>query len=80
MRKNNELWDAVEKLELDLEQAKRSLLQNNGWRNTSRTPGSYWMWTKELAIGTVYVDEKVALRIQSDLDGGYYSDMEKSKE
>jgi hypothetical protein len=77
MPKNQELWDQIQELKLDLEQAKRHLLQNNGWHNTSRTPGSYWMWEKELAVAKVLVDEITALRIQESLDSGYYNDMEK---
>lgn len=79
MFSNRKLWDRIQDLELELEQSKRDLLQSNGWRDTSRTPGSYWMWEKELAVGKVLVDQKVALRIQEGLDSGYYNDMKKEE-
>jgi hypothetical protein len=77
--KNQELYNEISNLENELERCQVKLLADNGWKRTSRTPGSYWMWEKELVTGKLLVNQETALRIQSDLDGGLYDDMEKKE-
>ena len=36
-------------LEHDLESAKREYLKHMGWKSTSHTPGSFWLWVRDFA-------------------------------
>jgi hypothetical protein len=49
-------------------------LRKSGWEHTCQTPGSYWMWRKEID-GTAYlVDTSSAEQFQRELD---YREMRK---
>lgn len=46
----------------NLDCQRRRLLEVSGWKETSKTPGSYWLWEKTLDDGrTLLVTEKMAL-------------------
>jgi len=62
------LWDKRQDLLLELDQIERTILQNAGWKNTSRTPNYTWRWRKEID-GIIYMcSEEDALRIQEAVD------------
>jgi hypothetical protein len=49
-------------------------LRSRGWKHTSSTPGSYWLWGKTIDGKTLWVDQAHALGIESsqepdDIDG-----------
>lgn len=41
----------IEHARMALEQAQYAYLKATGWRHTSTTPGSYWLWEKTLPDG-----------------------------
>jgi hypothetical protein len=43
-------------------------LRSKGWRNTSKTPGCYWMWLREIDGVTYMVERDHAVRIQAHLE------------
>ena len=46
------------------------ILYQRGWTHTSNTPGSYWLWQKELPDGrTVLVNRNMAVEFEKDLCG-----------
>jgi hypothetical protein len=51
---------------------KREYLTRSGWKDTSSTPGCYWMYEKEWDGKTFLVDVGTAFRIQSQLDAKRY--------
>ncbi len=40
-------------------------LRSSGWKTTCKTPGSYWMWEKEVEGRHYLVDRDTAIRIQN---------------
>jgi hypothetical protein len=51
-----------------------AFLHSRGWRHTSSTPGSYWLWHKTIDGVPLYVDRKHAMGIErskepDDIDG-----------
>jgi hypothetical protein len=51
-----------------------AFLRSRGWRHTSSTPGSYWMWHKTINDVPMYVDREHAMGIEAsqepdDIDG-----------
>jgi len=51
-----------------------AFLRSRGWKHTSSTPGSYWLWHKTIDGVPLYVDRDHALGIESsqepaDIDG-----------
>jgi hypothetical protein len=46
-----------------------AFLRARGWRHTSSTPASLWLWTKMIDGHEYYVDQAMALRMQSTMDG-----------
>jgi hypothetical protein len=51
-----------------------AFLRSRGWKHTSSTPGSYWLWHKTIDGVPMYVDQAHALGIESaqepdDVDG-----------
>jgi len=48
--------------------AEEAYLRGKGWKHTSKTPGSYWLWERELAGRRVLVDFEFALRIQEQAE------------
>lgn len=80
MSKGNsrDIINEIADLEDRINTLRRSYLESKGWHNTSSTPGSFWMWEKELKDFKVLVSEKDAWRIQFHLDTPVYSDMEKN--
>lgn len=42
--------DYVDDLKEKLGQAKKDYLKRHGWRETCRTPGSIWLWTKRIDV------------------------------
>ncbi len=74
----------IQAMRRDLEDAIHDYLRTTGWKATSATPGSYWMWQKTVTGLEFYkgdtahnrdwlVPEDVALRLQSYWDGHEYS-------
>jgi hypothetical protein len=65
-------YDRLEQMddaEAELRQAQRRYLEHTGWKYTSSTPGSIWMWRKKLANGdTLLMFEKDAVHVQKHLD------------
>ncbi len=59
-----EVWLKIEQLNADLEEARPRFLRLSGWRNTSSTPGCYWLWVKEFDGIQYAVDESTAIRIE----------------
>jgi hypothetical protein len=51
----------------------QTALRAAGWKHTSSTPGSYWMWEKEMEGKTYLVDQATAVRIQENLDREAYA-------
>lgn len=48
---------------------KDAWLRKKGWNQTSSTPGSLWLWKKDLpGFGTMYVNQDSALHMQSWID------------
>jgi len=43
-------------------------LRTKGWKHTSDTPGSYWMWQREIAGRTLLVHQDTAVQIQRHLE------------
>jgi hypothetical protein len=54
----------VEQLDFKVE----AYLREKGWKHTSDTPGSYWMWEREIGGRVYLVERATALRIQSHHD------------
>jgi len=40
---------AIQDAERELQAVRSDYLKQHGWRNTSSTPGSYWMWWRSFA-------------------------------
>jgi len=59
----SQLITAIEDLQSDIGVMETDFLKLNGWRHTSRTPGSYWMWKKIVDKTTFMVDKHVAIRM-----------------
>jgi len=47
--------------------ARDKWLRRNNWEQTCQSPGSYWMWKKEIDGETFLVDSNTAERIQEHL-------------
>jgi len=73
---NKELINEIADLENRIQILRRNYLESNGWHNTSSTPGSYWMWEKQLGSYKILVSERDAWRIQLDLETPAYKDMD----
>ena len=43
-------------------------LRTKGWKHTSDTPGSYWMWEREIDGRTLLVDQNTAALIQRHIE------------
>ena len=52
----------------DLEYRVDAFLRRAGWEHTSSTPGSYWMWQREINGQKLLVDKEHALSIQAHLE------------
>jgi len=54
----------IENAEFALEMARKEYLQRFGWKYTSNTPGSYWLWERTMEDGRVFVaDTSMAMSI-----------------
>ncbi len=61
----NEIIKARHKLDYESDK----YLRENGWTHTCDTPGSYWLWSKELEDGrTMLVEKGMAITLQSHMD------------
>ncbi len=57
----------VAEIKAEMEQldfAMEAHLRASGWKTTCKTPGSYWMWEKEVGGQHFLVDRETAIRIQ----------------
>lgn len=61
-------FGAIEKAERELESAKNSYLRQKGWVATCATPGSYWMFRKEIGGESYVVGVDLAIGIQRSID------------
>lgn len=60
-----DLWfNEVYRLRRDADDEVESALTKAGWEHTSSTPGSYWMWVKEIDGRSYCVPLATAARIQ----------------
>lgn len=64
----------IQILERRLEDFTRQWMRDSGWKTTSQTPGSYWMWEKEVEGRLYLVDMETARRIQTHQDSKKYFD------
>lgn len=55
---------AYEAATQELRHAAEAHLRSRGWKHTSSTPGSYWMWVAEIDGQKFMVDFIAAMRIQ----------------
>lgn len=56
-------FDRIDGAEEQVKSSKASLLRKHGWEQTCKTPGSLWMWQKDLPDGrTMLVSTDTALR------------------
>ena len=65
-------WE-IKELRESVDTEIRNYLRANGWEETCETPGSYYVWHRELTFrgksAPVLVDVKTAFAIQSALNG-----------
>lgn len=45
-----------------------AFLRSKGWKHTSSTPGSFWMWEREINGRVLLVDKDHALAIQGYIE------------
>lgn len=68
--------DAIAKLKAGVEEAHEKIdrfLEKQGWKNTSDTPGCFWMWEKKLKDGRVILtDQDGAVRFEAQMCGEDY--------
>lgn len=55
-------------LDIKREEEMQKYLRRTGWEYTCSTPGSYWMWEKELDGRVLLVGEPTAFRIQGVIE------------
>jgi len=60
--------DDVRAAQEDLGYAIGAFLRAAGWAHTSTTPGSYWMWVRELDGRKIMVDQATALALQHEIE------------
>lgn len=61
--------EAIDDAQAALDDATRRFLLERGWNYTSQTPGSYWMWHKQIPDGRdLLVTQDMALSVQDWLD------------
>jgi hypothetical protein len=67
------LWfNRAEAMRSEVEEIVSKALRRAGWKHTSQTPGSVWMWQKEID-GCVYsVSQDEAERMQEHFDRKAY--------
>ena len=63
----------IEAAELEVDDRKTQYLHASGWKHTSQTVGSYWMWFKEVDGLHYGCDTADAFRIQNTLDRRGYA-------
>lgn len=66
MRKLERLFYRMQDLSSDLETAQAEFLREAGWKYTCQTPGSTWLWEKEINGKTVQVGQPWALSMAKD--------------
>ncbi len=55
--------------EIDVEEARTRYLRMTGWEHTCKTPGAFWVWTKQLPDGRhLMASESLAVSMQQHLD------------
>lgn len=58
-------YRSLERAQDRLEQYEKEYLRQHGWHYTCQTPGSFWMWQKQLADGRILlVDQSHAISFQ----------------
>lgn len=66
-RVTDEMYE-LGRIDLLREEKLHKWLESRGWRRTSATPGSFWMWFKEWDGKTFMVNDDTAERIQRHFD------------
>jgi hypothetical protein len=68
-----ELWfNRRDAMQLELEELVSKALRKAGWKHTSQTPGSRWMWQKEIGGCMYSVPQSEAERLQEHFDRKAY--------
>lgn len=61
--------DEIEFTREQLDFAVDRWLRSRGWESTCETPGSYWLWRREIKGHKYLVDRSHAISIQRHVDG-----------
>jgi len=56
----------------ELECEREAWLRSKGWKQTSQTIGSYWMWEREIGGRVYLVGTESACQIQDSMDADAY--------
>lgn len=68
-----ELWfNKADAMRQDADELASKALRRNGWKHTSQTPGSRWMWQKDIGGYMYSVDQNEAERLQEHADREAY--------
>lgn len=52
----------------NIKEQMRSYLRNQGWEDVCNTPGSLWLWQRNLDGRVLLVPEQTAIKMQKTLD------------
>ena len=63
-RTAHDIDDAREQLRF----AEEAWLRKQGWEHTSSTPGSYWLWDRDIGGRRVLVDTNMAIKMTRELE------------
>ena len=59
---------SLQQLSSDIEMARMEYLRATGWEYTCKTPGSFWVWTREYNGQLLMAREGLAISMQEAID------------